>query len=89
MPGQAIITISDNQWVVNVASNHLELAQGLEGVGFGRGLVVTYPGYARKAQRQARLVLAAGLDLVKEHLDHDPGLNRDRRPVHLSSSRVS
>jgi uncharacterized membrane protein (UPF0127 family) len=31
MPGQEIITIGDKQWVVDIASSYLELAQGLGG----------------------------------------------------------
>ena len=32
MPGQAIVTIKDKQWVVDVASTYLELAYGLGGL---------------------------------------------------------
>jgi len=32
MPGQAIVTIKDRQWVVDVASTYLELTQGLGGL---------------------------------------------------------
>jgi len=32
MPGQAIVTIKDKQWVVDVATTYLELAQGLGGL---------------------------------------------------------
>ena len=32
MPGQAIVTIKDKQWVVNIASDSWELAHGLGGL---------------------------------------------------------
>ena len=32
MPGQAVITIKDKRWVVDIASTYLEMSQGLSGL---------------------------------------------------------